>query len=115
MRETWEEVGLDLAAQGELVAELGDINTGWRPDRPEMLVSPFVFTLSQRPSLTLNYEVDDTVWVPLAFLRDQGNRHDHHWEWRGEKLTTDAYRYREKRIWGLSLMMLDELIEAIAR
>jgi 8-oxo-dGTP pyrophosphatase MutT (NUDIX family) len=115
IRETQEEVALDLHQHGELVAELGDVNTGWRPDRPEMLVSPFVFTIVKKPPLAPNYEVDDTIWVPLSFLRDRGNRHDHHWEWRGEKLTTDAYQFRGKRIWGLSLMMLDELMGAIAR
>ncbi len=115
LRETREEIGLDLERFGERIAELGEVNTGWRKDRPEMLVSPFVFTLAERPELTLNHEVDDIVWVPLSHLRDQGNRLQHHWEWRGEKLVSDAFLYQGKRIWGLSLMMLDELMGALER
>lgn len=115
LRETREEIGLDLESLGEQVTELGDVNTGWRKDRPEMLVSPFVFTLQEKPSFQLNHEVDDIVWVPLSYLQDRGNRVEHHWEWRGERLVSDAYVYRGKRIWGLSLMMLDELMEALER
>lgn len=115
LRETREEIGLDLDHFGERIAELGELNTGWRKDRPEMLVSPFVFTLAERPELTLNHEVDGIVWVPLSFLRDRGNRVQHHWEWRGEKLASDAYLFQGKRIWGLSLMMLDELMMALER
>ncbi|MEE4203368.1 MAG: CoA pyrophosphatase [Halieaceae bacterium] len=115
LRETREELGFDLQASGELITELGEVNTGWRPDRPEMLVSPFVFALHERPTFEPNYEVDEVVWFPLAFLMDRSNRHDHHWEWRGDKLVSDAYIYRGKRVWGLSLMMLDELMAALER
>lgn len=115
LRETREELGLDLDIHGTLITELGELNTGWRPDRPEMLISPFVFTLQARPDLTPNHEVDEVVWLPLAFLMDRSHRHQHHWEWRGDKLVSDAYLYRGKRVWGLSLMMLDELMEALAR
>ena len=116
-RETIEEIGLDLEENAELIVELGDVNTGWRPDRPEMLVTPYVFRLnaSHDPKLVLNYEVDGVVWVPLAFLLDKGNRIPLKWEWRGEKVESDSYLYKGNRIWGLSLMMLDELIEAVER
>ena len=59
-RETWEEVGLDLDAHGELICQLSNVNTGWRADRPEMLVAPFVFVINHCPDLALNHEVDDT-------------------------------------------------------
>ena len=115
LRETREELGLDLMQAGELICELGDLNTNWRPDRPEMLISPFVFALHEAPVLTPNHEVDGVVWVPLQFLLDRGNRALLKWQWRGESLESDSYIYQGNQIWGLSLMMLDELMEAAQR
>jgi 8-oxo-dGTP pyrophosphatase MutT (NUDIX family) len=115
LRETREELGLDLMQAGELICELGDLNTNWRPDRPEMLITPFVFALHKLPALTPNYEVDSVVWVPLQFLLDRGNRALLKWQWQGESLQSDSYIYQGNQIWGLSLMMLDELMEAAQR
>ena len=110
LRETEEELGVDLAQWGSAVGELSDVNTGWRKDRPEMLVTPFVFRVASLPPLTPNDEVDDVVWVPLDYLMVQENREPLAWEWKGQNLETDSYLYESYRIWGLSLMMIDEMI-----
>ena len=90
------------------------MNTGWRKDRPEMLVTPFIFQVSELPALTPNYEVDDVVWVPLHFLMDAANREPLEWDWKGKKMETDSYLYDSYRIWGLSLMMIDEMTGLLA-
>ena len=110
LRETEEEIGVDLEQWGTRLGELSDVNTGWRADRPEMLVTPFVFRVAELPELTPNHEVDDVVWVPLHFLMDHRNREPLAWEWKGQKMETDSYLYDSYRIWGLSLMMIDEMI-----
>lgn len=112
-RETLEEIGFDLDTYGELICQLSDVNTGWRADRPEMLVAPFIFRVDSTPDFELNHEVDDTLWVPLSFLLDDANRSRHQWDWRGEVLESDAFTYDNRLIWGLSLMMIDELLEII--
>ena len=113
-RETREEIGFDLDIYGELVCQLSDVNTGWRADRPEMLVAPFVFKVGSTPVFELNHEVDDTLWVPLSFLLNDANRSRHQWDWRGEVLESDAFTFDDRLIWGLSLMMIDELLQVIA-
>ena len=113
-RETREEIGFDLDIHGELVCQLSDVNTGWRADRPEMLVAPFVFKVGSTPVFELNHEVDDTLWVPLSFLLNDANRSRHQWDWRGEVLESDAFTFNDRLIWGLSLMMIDELLQIIA-
>ena len=112
-RETREEIGFDLDTYGELICQLSDVNTGWRADRPEMLVAPFIFRVDSTPDFELNHEVDDTLWVPLSFLLDDANRSRHQWDWRCEVLESDAFTYDNRLIWGLSLMMIDELLEII--
>jgi 8-oxo-dGTP pyrophosphatase MutT (NUDIX family) len=113
-RETREEIGFDLDIYGELVCQLSDVNTGWRADRPEMLVAPFVFKVASTPVFELNHEVDDTLWIPLSFLLNDANRSRHQWDWRGEVLESDAFTFDDRLIWGLSLMMIDELLQIIA-
>lgn len=113
LRETREEIGADYQAYGELLCQLSDVNTGWRADRPEMLVAPFVFSLSKQPLFSLNHEVDSVLWVPISFLLDSSNRSLHQWQWRDRSLETDCYHYEGRLIWGLSLMMIDELLEII--
>ena len=110
LRETREEVGVDLGEWGKPLGELSDVNTGWRKDRPEILVTPFVFEVGDLPDLTPNHEVDDIVWVPLHFLLDERNRKPLEWEWQGKKMETDSFLYATYRIWGLSLMMIDEMM-----
>ena len=115
VRETEEEIALDLSDLGTRICTLADVNTGWRADRPEMLVTPFVFTVPSLPALRPNHEVDGVVSVPFAYLLDRSNRVPLKWEWRGTQVESDSYLYKENRIWGLSLMMIDELIEAAER
>ena len=102
----WKAGDISLSSLGEL----SDVNTGWRKDRPEMLVTPFIFQVTELPELTPNHEVDDVVWVPLHFLLDEANREPLEWEWKGQKMETDSYLYASYRIWGLSLMMIDEMM-----
>ena len=113
-RETLEEIGFDLDTYGELICQLSDVNTGWRADRPEMLVAPFIFKVDSTPDFELNHEVDDTLWVPLSFLLDDANRSRHQWDWRGDVLESDAFSYDGRLIWGLSLLMIDELLTIIS-
>ena len=113
VRETSEELGLDLEQWGILLGKLSEVNTGWRSDRPEILVTPFVFQVKELPPLKPNQEVDDFVWVPLGFLMDPDNREPMEWEWKGQKMVTASYLYENNRIWGLSLIMIDELMQII--
>ena len=113
LRETREELGINLVECATSLGELSDVNTGWRRDRPEMLVTPFVFRVETLPELVPNHEVAGWVWVPLHFLMDHQNREPHNWEWRGQKMSSDSYSYDNHRIWGLSLMMIDEMVDII--
>ena len=110
LRETEEELGVDLLQCGTQLGELTDVNTGWRADRPEMLVTPFVFQVNEVQIMTPNYEVAEVVWVPIDFLMQPDKREPMKWEWKGKTLETDSYLYASYRICGLSLMMIDEML-----
>ena len=113
VRETEEEVGLALGPQDRCIGRLSDINA--RPHRGflGMAVSPFVFRLQREVVFTPNYEVAEVVWVPLEFLLDTANREQMTWQYKGVEIPMPCYLYGGRRIWGLSLMMLDELMDLV--
>jgi len=112
-RETEEEVGLCLGPQDTCIGRLSDLNA--RPHRGVlgMAVSPFVFRLQREVQFTPNYEVAEVVWVPIEFLLDTDNRQQMTWEYRGAKIPMPCYFFEGRRIWGLSLIMLDELMDLV--
>ena len=113
VRETEEEVGLALGPQDRCIGRLSDINARPHKGAFGMAVSPFVFRLEREVVFTPNYEVAEVVWVPLEFLLDTDNREQMLWQYRGMEIPMPCYFYGKRRIWGLSLMMLDELMDLV--
>ena len=113
LRETHEEVGLLLTEADACIGRLSDLNARPHKGALGMAVSPFVFRLDRQVKFRPNYEVAETVWVPLEFLLDTANRETMVWERKGLKIPMSCYFYEGRRIWGLSLMMLDELMDLV--
>ena len=113
VRETAEEVGLLLGPQDECIGRLSDVNARPRRGALGMAVSPFVFRLDRDVTFTPNDEVAEVVWVPLEFLVDTDNREEMIWAYKGGRIPVPCYRYQGRCIWGLSLMMLDELLDLV--
>ena len=113
VRETEEEVGLTLAPDSECIGRLSDLNARPHKGTFGMAISPYVFRLDRDVDFVPNYEVAETIWVPLEFLTDTGNRQEMVWEYRGVEVPVPCYRYNGRQIWGLSLMMLEELLDLI--
>ena len=113
VRETEEEVGLTLGPRDRCLGRLSDFRARPRWGMLGMRVSPFVFHLEREVSFTANYEVAEVVWVPLEFLLDTDNREQMRWKYKGIEFPVPCYHFGERVIWGLSLMMLDELMDLV--
>jgi 8-oxo-dGTP pyrophosphatase MutT (NUDIX family) len=113
MRETEEETGIYLGRAGHCIGRLSDIVSRPHSGRRPMVVTPYVFHLHTAVSITPNYEVAEAVWVPLDFLQNEEHRQSMQWQRGTLKLTLPCYFYEGKRIWGMSLRMLDELMTVI--
>jgi 8-oxo-dGTP pyrophosphatase MutT (NUDIX family) len=111
VRETDEEVGLTLTEDDECIGRLSDLNARPRLGTLGMVVSPFVFRLDREVTFSPNHEVAEVVWVPLEFLLDTDNREEMMWEYKGARFPVPCYWYGGRCIWGLSLMMLGELLD----
>jgi len=113
VRETAEEIGLQLNDEDECIGRLSDLNARPRRTALGMAVSPFVFRLDREVVFKPNYEVAETVWVPVEYLMEESNRETMQWQWKGMEIPMPCYMYQGYCIWGLSLMMLDELADLV--
>ena len=116
-REMREEVGFNIDGDtrennaGHVVGRLSDISVP-KIVGPEMVVSPYVFLVDDRPVLTPNYEVADTVWIPLQYFADLANRSSRTFLRGTANVEMPCYRYSDdKVVWGMTLKMIDELLE----
>ena len=112
VRETREEVALDLDRQGQLVGELSHVPAIAHGRPLPMVIFPFVFELTGEADLSPDLrEVQEAIWVPFSFLLDVQNRSSIEMKIAGVPMKLPAYRFEGRTIWGLTLKMIDELME----
>ena len=100
-RETWEEVGMDIA-KGRLLGHLDDL--GPRAAGRSLVVSTVVVALDAEAGRLDPREVEEAMWVPVEELVDSPVEiADFPGEW-------PAYTYRDRYvIWGLTHRILHQL------
>ncbi|KYF93730.1 hypothetical protein BE18_44470, partial [Sorangium cellulosum] len=113
IRETREEVGIDLAAHGTLLARLPDIPAVVRGRRVGMIIAPFVFALRSTPDLTLSGEVAEALWTPLGPLARGERTSSYAYTHEGNVLQLPCLRVDERVVWGLTYLMLEQLFELL--
>ena len=113
IRETREELDLDLAENGELLGRLSDVAAVSRGRPLSLVIVPHVFELTSEPELVPNYEVAEIVWVPLSYLSDYDNRSMLDWKLGKLTIPLPCYRFGDKVIWGLTFGMVDELLSLL--
>ena len=114
LRETREEIGLALETTGGLLGRLSEVRTHLPLGSVPHSVVPFAFSVDGDPRFTLNHEVREVLWVPLAYLAERGNRSAFTWVRKGLPLPMPCYKWDGRVIWGLTLRIVDELLEGLA-
>nr|WIF20036.1 hypothetical protein [Sorangium cellulosum] len=113
IRETREEVGIDLAAHGALLARLPDLPAVVRGRRVGMIITPFVFALRTTPELTVNDEVAEALWTPLGPLARGECASTYAYTHEGNVVHLPCLRVDERVVWGLTYRMLEQLFEVL--
>ena len=109
MRETLEEIGIDLHAACELVGVLDDLRP--RSVRlPAVVVRPFVFLVSDLPDPCLSDEVADAFWVPLSVLLDRSVWRDTQVKAGEVEISRFAFHHEGYVVWGLTERILSGLL-----
>ncbi len=113
IRETREEIGVDLSA-AERLGVLDDLYPR-TPVLPPVVVRPFVFALTQRPTITLNPEVQDAFWVPFRAFQAPGVLGGITVDHPGiPPRVLPAYTIGKHTIWGMSERILTPLISLVS-
>jgi 8-oxo-dGTP pyrophosphatase MutT (NUDIX family) len=111
VRETREEVAVDLSKDSELLGVLPEVN----PAVGNLGVRPFVFAREARPPVELSPEVDAVVWANLGAIAR--NEAPAEFElWRGEtRHRFPGFRVGENVVWGMTYRVLMDLVASAAR
>jgi 8-oxo-dGTP pyrophosphatase MutT (NUDIX family) len=111
VRETREEVGIDLDAVGVPLGALDEVHPV--SGAPRIVISPFVFAAPAGVIATPNPEVEAAVWIPLSELAHPGAAMEHLLE----TVTGDPRRFpaigaRGYVVWGLTHRILQDFLES---
>lgn len=114
IRETREEVGVDLARTAESLGALDEIKAIARMRPVSLAITPFVFRLRERFEPRLSQEVRSIHWLPLEPLMGTALRSTMDYVHQGVSIRFPCLRFEELVIWGLTYRMFVGLQERLA-
>jgi 8-oxo-dGTP pyrophosphatase MutT (NUDIX family) len=109
IRETREEIGLDLEHGATILGTLDD----FRPQTvrlPEIVVRPYVVLVDRVDEFLLSAEVASAFWVPLELLKDAGSWRDTTVRARGVEMNRRGFHHEGQVIWGMTERILAKLL-----
>jgi 8-oxo-dGTP pyrophosphatase MutT (NUDIX family) len=109
IRETKEEVGLDLAGDAAFLGYLGSFRT----HTGTMDVVPSVFLLKKKAEISPNEEVSDFKWVGLGSLLATGSRSTYRFQTSGTSVEMPAFVTGDYVIWGLTFRIIETLLDRL--
>lgn len=112
IRETREEIGVDIARQGTVLGVLDEVGPA-SPRLPPLTILPHVAVVERSLPLTLSSEVADAFWVPLSTLRDPAASREVDLDLATGMRRVRSLSYREHIIWGLTEHILREFFSLI--
>lgn len=113
VRETREEIGLDLADAGVLVGVLEDEDATGRGSQNTLFIRPFVFELTKDVELTFNHEVAAAMWVPVDPLHRGARGTTMSVDWKGQRYDMPGWDVEGRVVWGLTYRMMSALFNEV--
>lgn len=105
LRETVEEVGLDVRVHGEVLGALDELRPR-TPVLPPIIVRPYVCAVRETPTLVPSDEVAEYRWVRLGALFAPSTRVETSVRVRDLQLEVEAYQVGDFTIWGMTERIL---------
>ena len=109
VRETAEEIGVDLDQAGEQMGALDEVRAMARGKLMDLAIKPFVFRLRGTPELRPNEEVRDVHWISLDGLLGPEWRSTMEYVHGGSTFHLPCFRWDRRVIWGLTFRMFTNL------
>ena len=117
MRETHEELGIDLEVSARLIGQLAPIvATGRTTGRPLPVtsVTPVVFAAEGVIAPTPGPEAESAFWLPIEVAASGGYDGEMEYVHQGTPMKFPCWRFDGYVIWGLTYRMLRSLIDVVA-
>ncbi len=109
-RETHEEVGIQLPGPVGTLDDMSNASMRERvPDVALITVTPFVYTLTERPTVDHNHEVASTVWVPLDWILHEQSAASYELSTPGFGGRFPAFVYEGYKVWGMTYRICEIL------
>ena len=105
IRETREEIGVDLGAAAEPLGGLDEVRAMARLRPMNLTITPFVFRLREPFEPVLSDEVRSVHWLSLGELLGTARRSTMDYAHQGESMQFPCLRIDEVVIWGLTYRM----------
>lgn len=112
VRETLEELGVDVRAHGRVLGALDDLHPR-TPVLPPICVRPYVAVLEDDAPLVPSSEVAAAFWVPLRALLDPITTVEATIVVHGEERLVPGYRFGDYTIWGMTERILSGLLRRL--
>lgn len=110
VRETIEEVGIDINKSGRILGSLDDVIPN-NPRARNYIVTPYVSLLSEEVAITMDSaEVEKTFWIPISHLVDDKNTETRMRDRGGRMIKDYVYYYDGHIIWGMTGRILHHFL-----
>ncbi len=112
MRETHEELGLDLS-DARCLGSLSPLHSPRNTPGRQLQVVPWVFEVESWPELRPNVEVAGVVRFDFNRFLQREARGTFFYTWQGAEIELPCVRLDGTLLWGMTLRMVDELVERV--
>jgi 8-oxo-dGTP pyrophosphatase MutT (NUDIX family) len=113
LRETQEEVGLDLSSTARLLGRIDAVRAIAKGRFLPMSINPFVLVQTRAQAFALGSEATEAFWLPLDRVA-QGELDDHFSYRLGPlPMTFPCWRWEGKIVWGLTYQMIRSLLRVV--
>jgi len=112
LRETWEETGVDVAADGRVLGYLDELCPR-NPHLPLLVIRPYVALVRADVRIVPSREVADAFWVPLSSLRTADAWGTSTVSVRDQDRTVNVFRHGRHMVWGLTERVLRQFLEYV--
>jgi 8-oxo-dGTP pyrophosphatase MutT (NUDIX family) len=114
IRETLEEIGIDLARDGTFLGPLDEVRAMARMRPQNLVIAPHVFRLAAPAEAVAGPEVTSVHWLPLDEIRQERWISTMDYAYQGATLQFPCLRYDGLVIWGLTFRMFSGFRERLA-
>ncbi|MCG8424985.1 MAG: CoA pyrophosphatase [Proteobacteria bacterium] len=113
VRETREEVGLDLLATARPIGRLDTIHTRARARLLPLTVTPFVFVQTKKGKLSLGHEAETAFWLPVDRVASGELSGNYTYRIGPLPTTWPCWRYDGHVVWGLTYKILGQFLDLL--